>query len=323
MKAIFIAGWARSSSTLLDVMLGQADGFLSTGELRYLWRWGIGKGWLCGCGETLPRCSTWSAILADALGPGPGEHERVARRMAALQLSHVRLRHLPAIAARSSAPEPSDPLGDYVATLDRLYRSIARVTGARVVIDSSKMPQDAAVLRLVPSVDPYLVHLVRDPRAVAHSMQRRTMLQDSGSDPVEMPTSSAAASTLGWLRANAAAELMRARFGPRRALLIRYEDLVAAPRVTLERIAGMVGEPLRGVSFLDERTIDMAPNHTVWGNPSRFRTGHVRIRHDSEWTTRLPRRDRRVSTGLALPLLPRYRYPVNPEAAPVLEEATP
>lgn len=55
----------------------------------------------------------------------------------------------------------------------RLYAAAAEVTGARLLIDSSKRPSDAALLRLLPDVEPFYLQLVRDPRAVAFSWQRR------------------------------------------------------------------------------------------------------------------------------------------------------
>ncbi len=36
-RVLFIAGPGRSGSTLLDLLLGQIDGFTSTGELRLIW----------------------------------------------------------------------------------------------------------------------------------------------------------------------------------------------------------------------------------------------------------------------------------------------
>ncbi|WP_420910932.1 sulfotransferase [Thermus thermophilus] len=35
-KVVFIGGYGRSGSTLLDRMLGQVEGFVSVGELRHI-----------------------------------------------------------------------------------------------------------------------------------------------------------------------------------------------------------------------------------------------------------------------------------------------
>ncbi|MBA3432215.1 MAG: hypothetical protein H0U16_12145, partial [Actinobacteria bacterium] len=50
LKVLFIMGWTRSGSTILDNLLGEVEGFFSTGELHYLWRRGLLEGRLCSCG---------------------------------------------------------------------------------------------------------------------------------------------------------------------------------------------------------------------------------------------------------------------------------
>lgn len=36
-KVLYVIGWGRSGSTILDNVLGQLDGCFSTGELHYFW----------------------------------------------------------------------------------------------------------------------------------------------------------------------------------------------------------------------------------------------------------------------------------------------
>ena len=314
-KVIYIAGWARSSSTLLDILLGGIDGFFSTGELRHLWQWGLGEGRLCGCGTPVAECHVWASIVEALYEDTDSPLLRPPEEIHQLQRRSLRLRHLPRILVqRRGRPIRWSDLRSYVAILDRLYTAIALVTGANVIVESSKQPQDAAVLPLLERIDPFVVHLVRDPRGVAKSMQRKVLMQESADDPVEMPTSGPASSTLGWMRANLATEAVRLRYAPTNSLLVRYEDLVADPRATLGRVADMVGVPFAGLRFVDCRTVELAENHTVWGNPSRFRTGRTLIRHDVNWIDGLSTRARRLTTALSLPLLPRYRYPFKASA---------
>jgi hypothetical protein len=309
-KVLFIGGWTRSGSTLLDILVGAHDGFFSTGELSSLWERGLVKGRQCGCGRRVRECPVWTDVIEEAFG-SLDEHSKRAEEIMGWQRDVVRLRHVGRLLSyRRGGDGVWAPLEFYTETLDALYRGIARVTGARVIVDSSKNVQDAAVLRLLWSVEPYLVHLVRDPRAVAHSMQRKVMLQADDSDPVDMPRSSPASSAAGWLRVNVAAELVRRRYGRERAMLVRYEDLACRPRSTLERVVRFAGEEPSGLEFLDDRTVMLPGNHTVWGNSSRFRTGRLEIRHDDEWTRKLSRAGRLVPTLVTLPLLPRYRYPI-------------
>src|SRR4028119_1802817 len=63
-------------------------------------------------------------------------------------------------------------LEDCNPVLERLYRAIQRVSGAGVIVDSSKRFSYAVLLSLLPFGDLRVVHLVRDSRAVAYSWAR-------------------------------------------------------------------------------------------------------------------------------------------------------
>jgi Sulfotransferase family len=307
-KVLYIGGWMRSGSTLLDMLLGGMKGFFSTGELGSLWERGLVKRRQCGCGRLVLECPVWTSVL-DAAYEDAQEHIAAAPGVMASQQNAVRLRNLPRLLAyRPGQTEPWPDLDLYLEASAALYRGIAQATNARVVVNSSKVMQEAAILPLVKGVEPYLVHLVRDPRAVAHSMTRKVMLQEGEAGAVRMPRSAPASSAAGWMRVNLAAELVKRRLGLGRTLLVRYEDFVARPRATLTSVASFVNESSEGLRFVGDRTVELDRNHTVWGNPSRFRTGIVEIRHDDEWKSKLSGADRFVPTLVALPLMPRYGY---------------
>ena len=183
-----------------------------------------------------------------------------------------------------------------------LYQSIGAVTGARVIIDSSKRPPDAALLRLVPGLDVYVVHLVRDPRAVAYSW-RRTRGQPDPNGPVRLARHGTIHSTSRWVYRNAAAEAVMRAVPSDRVLRLRYESFVACPAQTVRSIMRFVGEDGPGPTFSDERTIELGINHTVSGNPSRFRpvpfesrtTGNGESANDDD-TASWPRPSRSLSS---------------------------
>jgi hypothetical protein len=220
------------------------------------------------------------------------------------------LRMTPGHSTRDAALEA------YVGVSARLLHALAGVTGARVIVDSSKRPPDGALLRLLPGIVPYYVHLVRDPRAVAYSWSRRKQQLDKGR-PAEMKPHGPAASTLSWIGWNVAAEALRRRHPREKSLVLRYEDFVARPRPSLEAIAALVGERPEPLPIEGERDALLAPNHTVSGNPSRFSIGRIQLREDREWMTRQPVRDRLLVTGLAAPMLRRYGYELWPRARSV------
>ena len=155
-KVIYIAGWGRSGSTLLDTLLGQIDGFFSTGELRYVWERGVIGNWTCGCQRSVKTCPLWSAVLNAV-----AEDRDAARTIVDWQRQATRFRH-----TRRLLDQTSDDLGrdralhSYVTVMQRLFSAIREATGARVIVDSSKRPSDAAALTLVPNLQLYVVHLV-------------------------------------------------------------------------------------------------------------------------------------------------------------------
>jgi hypothetical protein len=113
-------------------------------------------------------------------------------------------------------------------------------------------------------------------------------------------------STACWLGFNLAAEAVaRARRGG--SLRLRYEELTADPRASVARVLALLDRtainPVRA-----DGTVELAENHTVTGNPDRFRRGTVALREDRAWRQGLSRPQRLVVTTMALPLLTRYGY---------------
>lgn len=91
---------------------------------------------------------------------------------------------------------------------------------------------------------------------------------------------------------------------------LRYEDFVAAPGESVDRVRAWLGEP--GPSPVGaDGTVELGGNHAVAGNPVRFTTGPVAIRADDEWRHAMPARHRALVTTVTLPLLGRYGYSVR------------
>ena len=124
--------------------------------------------------------------------------------------------------------------------------AIAKVTGARVIVDSSRPPFEPVALGLVPSVDVHIADLIRDPRAVVYSWKRVRKLTDRDTGE-EFPRYSAAFSTASWTIRNLVVEMIRRR-NP--VSVVRYDTLASDPAGTLQRLADFVGEPAGDLGFL-------------------------------------------------------------------------
>ena len=290
-----ITGWCRSGSTIIGNILNEVDGFFHAGELHYLWQnaYGHGSNTRCGCGVDLARCPIWSAVLA-AEAPDGRAREAHAREVMERQAAHVRTRHTWRVLASAS----SVPLRAHAATMARTYRAIAERTGSRVIVDSTKMPGEAALLSRVDGIRPLYLHLVRDPRAVAHSWM-------TAKDYA--PRMSALRSTAYWVGFNLASHAIARRHRDH-SLLLHYEDFIADPAGVIASLLRFCGasptdNPVRG------RMVELRPNHTVTGNPDRFRHGATVIRNgDAAWRTELPAGSRALALAMSWPLLAPYRW---------------
>lgn len=315
-KVAFVSSWSRSGSTLLDLLLGQVPGFWSAGEIRYLWDRGLREDQLCGCGRTFAGCPTWSAVLDRAFGG-----RRRLDVAEALRGREVLGRHAPfRLLLPGGKPEAHGP-GRYPSTLGRLYPALREVTGARVIVDSSKYASHGLALAAIPEVELHVVHLVRDARAVAWSWQRVKPLPEIHWTRARMPVKSPSRSALFWALENLAITRLRGRAAS--YTLLRYEDLVSDPAGALGRVLRSLGEPAPDGTAPVARTVDFGENHTVAGNPIRFRRGPVEIRADAEWEVLLPARQRAVVTGLTWPLLWRYGFLGKDRSPPRLPSPSP
>jgi hypothetical protein len=309
-KVLFLAGKGRSGGTLLASLLGQLPGFFNVGELNRLWDSGLVDNHRCGCGLPFAECPTWTAIVEDAdaslrsLGLPPLAAARIDRAQASVVRWPNTLRLL---RAKPGAHPHWEALDQYTTASSVVYRSIAKVTGARVVVDSSRLPIEPVALGLVPGVDVRIAQLVRDPRAVVYSWKRSRVLTDREQD-VYMERFSATFSTTSWLARNFVVELI----GRRRPVeIVHYDAMAREPGAMLGALAALVGEDAGDMEFLTSKTATLAPTHSVGGNPVRMTSGAISIEPDDEWRRGISRRDRLIGTFLALPLLRRYDLPVR------------
>ncbi len=308
MKILYVAGSGRCGSTLLGSALEQINGFFSPGELINLWDRGIIDQHPCGCGMPLEKCKLWGRVVQQVGGKDP-----YTRAWEIVKLHHTvaRTRHLPLLMSEVGRRQLMTSMKSYVATLDDLYGSIQSTTGARVLVDGSKDPAYAYLLRLAPSLEVYVLHLVRDPRAVAFSWQRRKELfptTTSEAPKVYMEQHRIVKSTAYWVGLNLGIEAMRRELAPNRYMRIAYEDFIREPVAQLEGIMAFLDINVDSFPFVHDGELILMPNHSVSGNPSRFSTGTVKLRADDEWHRRMRLRHKRLVTLLTWPLSHRYGY---------------
>jgi hypothetical protein len=299
-KVLFIAGAGRSGSTLLGQILGQAKGFCFIGEAV---NGGLGLVTRrCGCGVPIPECEFWTTVRREAVGGG-----RLLEASEFFGLGQrARWRHLPLTYGPGRDQRLESLYGEHWHGCERQYETVAAAGAAAVIVDSSKSVPYGRMLGVLPALDLYVVHVLRDPRAVTYSWKRWKPAPDQFGSPY-MSRRGCLRAAAFWAFSNYGAEMFLRPVADG-YLRLRYEDLIARPRQWLDRIFRMVaGRPVE-LPLVGEHTIDLRPSHSVKGNPDRLRTGPIELRLDDEWKTGMGPADRRVVTALTWPLLMRYGY---------------
>jgi hypothetical protein len=274
-KVLYIGGEGRSGSTVLERLLATTPGTCAIGEAKYLFARGIGSQELCGCGRPVPECELWSEV-GDRLVGGwdSAEGKGLVDLFAALD----RPRKIPATVAGR---------GDLVRrareVLADLYPLIAEVSGASVIIDSSKHPAWAYLLAGTETVDLRVVHLVRHPSGVVQSWSRPIERPQAGEGKGEqlMPAHSPFEVTVRWDIFNGLFHRLARRSVP--TVLVRYEDYVEDIGGTLRASLGLVGLESGGTPEA------MTRGHGIAGNPARFADDGQAILVDDRWITELGR----------------------------------
>src|ERR1700742_3654095 len=92
-KVLYIAGWGRSGTTLLDNLAGSHHGVFTAGDITRMWELSFGEGRLCGCGVPLTECDLWEAVFDRAFDGRPPD----PRRMLELQRTAIPVWRTPSL----------------------------------------------------------------------------------------------------------------------------------------------------------------------------------------------------------------------------------
>jgi hypothetical protein len=341
-KVLKITGLGRSGSTILDVVLGNHPQIESVGEVGNL----IRNGWisreslrgidpkrlrvpLCTCGKRLDvlyvdtpdeACPFWSSVRRewvertdrDSIESYPKLQDDFELKRPALLVQ--RLLRVLYEKRRASAPFRS-----YARLTLDFFESIRAVSGKPIIVDSSKSPVRAYALGMVPGIDLYVVHLVRDGRGVITSLRKTFkkglqagIMWDHKGHPMWKTVVRRRVlylvSVVRWIVLNLAAEWVGIQLGPKRTMRLRYEDFVADPEAALGKIGSLIELDLTSVANAASSGKPMQPGHNIGGNRTK-KSGFIVLRpDDEEWKTTLSPREQRLAWMLMGWLMRRYGY---------------
>lgn len=286
--SVYICAAGRSGSTLLDMLIGAHPDAVSVGELLHLPK-NLALNTVCACGEPVANCTFWTQVigrlnreLGTDLFKRPYDldlgfitastvvdHRKqtrayLARRLATLTMVDIEQR------MRFRAFEPlTRRFHESVDQTLRVHDAIRRVSGARIVVNSSKAFRYGVALHQHAPESIRLILLTRDGRGVFHSRIR------SGFSPEK--------SLRAWKNYyRRALPLLERAVDPAHLLHVRYEDLTRDPRSELSRISDFLGLT-RSEKMLDFRA---KTSHILNGNAMRL-SASAEIRADEKWKTEL------------------------------------
>jgi Sulfotransferase domain len=275
-RVLFVGGYGRSGSTIIDLLLDRVPGITAVGEFRHLFGRALGDNELCSCGKPFNDCKFWGKVLAIAFPEGV-DRKLVSKAFRAIN----KVAAVPQVLYPSlRTPKMREYSQIYRQSFAAAYKAVVEVSNASVIVDSTKYPLHGLFLSTMPEIDLVTMLLVRDPRAVAYSWERRKLRPEVHWEKREMPRHNVTRSALAWNLSNSLTRLMDKGDGTFR--LQRYEDFLENPLETIKEIASFALDKDIKVSrdiFTKQTTLP----HSIAGNPIRIGSETIQVRPDNEW----------------------------------------
>lgn len=306
-KIIYIGGFGRSGSTLISKILGNIPEFFNVNELCFIWEHGIVNKDLCGCGLPVKECKTWNKILLNAFGKIPDKNQICHSIQNIPQNRHLLFFYMFSFIQKIF--KKKFDYEEYKQNLSTLYQSIIKTTNTQVIIDSSKLPSYANIITELKNFDVYIIHLVKDSRATAYSWTKTIKREDS-SENGYMEKYSPIQIARQWTGWNLTFQLLKKRVP---YLQINYEDFTNSPQKVLKNLLSFINEEdnFNQLSFSGPKSVNLKPDHSVWGNPMKSQKGDIRISEKREWEKGLNLKSKLFITILTFPLLMKYYWGFN------------
>jgi hypothetical protein len=304
-RIIYIAGYGRSGSTLLDIALGEHRSVFGAGEVSALTRHVWAQDEYCACGSKVRSCPLWSRIVGSWRRGRTAAISAFASRQDSLE-SIISWRRL------FGNEDRPDRLVNRA-----LFEEISKAADRPMIVDSSKLPGRGFSLASTSGIELFVVHMVRDPRAVIWSMMKPINRQLEAGVQRDLTPKPLLRTALRWMVVNLSAEILRMRVPRDHSIRVRYEDFVADPRGTLSRILELAGE--NADQLPDGLVAPLHPAHQVAGSRHRMQK-ELLIRADHAWRSAMPVAKQRIAAFLCAPLLWRYGYSWRRSAPASLEQ---
>lgn len=283
-RQVLVLSSGRSGSTLLDRLLGRHPGMVSLGEVMQ-WPKNLVLDTLCTCGEPMSGCVFWQQVAGQLKQSTGMDVNANAYQLDMGLIGATRVRDeayytrsrlfINAIAkavlwlGQRLGRHWALPVIRQQATHSlALYEAVRAVSGAAVVVDSSKQYLRGISIYKQSPDDTRLIVLMRNGRAVLHSrMQTGLSMADSVKRWQDYYQR-----MLPCLRASVPSEAV---------FYLHYEELASNPVQVLSSLFGFLGVSSMNVLALPERDVHMAEGNAMRVKPLQA------VVLDERWKTAL------------------------------------
>ncbi len=266
-SVIFLAGYGKSGTTLLDLIFNGHKEIFGAGGLgayktldpRKMNRHIAQEDKPCTCGVMVSACPFWTKVFL----PQQAKHGLgVFINPLSFLLNRKKYVH------HDGTPVEE---AEYIKENEDIYLAISRHSGKPYIFDSSRIPHRISFLAKSSKLDVTILHVVRNGAACLASDRKKR--PNGFLRPM-----------LGWLRANIEVEIIRRRHPKLKYIFLRYEDFVENPPRELTRILGTLGLQF-SPDMLQFRTHE---SHNFSGNAHRNDPGQSEeIKFDNSWKKRI------------------------------------
>jgi len=279
-KLIYIVGYPRSGSTIIQNILNEYPGAFAVGEIKTILSYNIKKQKPCSCGMTISECDKWGPVFRYLT------KEYSLEKIIEIDQLRTSIANKNFTKVRYSSPKRIiNKNEEYVFFLRKLYGKIFE--DHQIIIDSSKDPMYGWLLGEILDVEVYFLHLIRDPRACHYSFKKNNI------DTFN----------LRWMFLNFNAEYLK-RYN---YLRVYYEKFTRSPDFQIDRVLKTCGlNP--NYNPVKKNMVNLRGNHALAGNPNRFETGLTQINSSGNWKNKLSYSEKLKLRITSEPLFSFYGY---------------
>lgn len=262
---IYIIASGRSGSTLIERAISSSARVVALGEVHQLWRLPLEEV-LCSCGCRTNECPFWTELFR-TLKLTDSE----LKRLLTLEQRVVRNTFLASKLFNLDRIGSDPEVREFLGWQERIFAEARRISGAQIVVDSSKAGPRGWILASGQS--PLFLHLRRDASAVLHSWSHPKYDKALGRMMIHKGAFQA---TSEWAKVESSVRLIRRNEMVQR---IDYATFCEHPRKTLsdaldDQFTGLTDS----MAWLGEKEVQTSSDyHTVGGNPDRYERGSIKI----------------------------------------------